>query len=465
MLSPGPWLSIANMETAHYPADLAAALVAHFGADQLPSLPALTALLEITYFASMQTDEARPILCTLAFVDPTTPDPHRPRRVRPQRWTTTPFDQPVPLTVSSLTKLAHAAPPDAAALAVHIGPQGVATAWGLVDQALHDYNARAYLAAGGFARAGLFQIEVTGIGEIAIYDDKRLLGVLRRHQLLGESLDVLAAGPVHRALLPFVKQHQEELLAEGLEPGLYGSLVHDTFISTLSRVLNAMRRFRHGGALLFLPDPAPTPALAALDRKHGLDYRRLHQSVTHSARAQYLHWCAEVAVNDLWHAHDESQGELTISFPDFNEGEVRNADREDWLRSHEGCISLVAALSRIDGLVLFQGGLRVAAFGVEILTRAEPGVVLIAGDEECSPARARPSSLEPYGTRHRSMLRFCAAHPEAVGFVVSQDGDVRAITRVGEQVALFESVRLYSASVHAHVSGGDAAKGQRPSLP
>jgi hypothetical protein len=40
------------------------------------------------------------------------------------------------------------------------------------------------------------------------------------------------------------------------------------------------------------------------------------------------------------------------------------------------------------------------------------------------------------------MMRYCYKHPGSVGFVVSQDGDVRALTRVGEAVIMWDNIRL-----------------------
>ena len=40
------------------------------------------------------------------------------------------------------------------------------------------------------------------------------------------------------------------------------------------------------------------------------------------------------------------------------------------------------------------------------------------------------------------MMRCCAVNPGSVGFVISQDGDVRAMTQVGGQVVLWENIRL-----------------------
>jgi hypothetical protein len=46
--------------------------------------------------------------------------------------------------------------------------------------------------------------------------------------------------------------------------------------------------------------------------------------------------------------------------------------------------------------------------------------------------------------RHRSMIRYCASNEDSVGFVVSQDGDVRAITAVKNHVVVWENVRIHS---------------------
>lgn len=78
------------------------------------------------------------------------------------------------------------------------------------------------------------------------------------------------------------------------------------------------------------------------------------------------------------------------------------------------------------------------------------GVVITADDLPPEICRARdpaglelePMEYDHYGTRHRSMMRYCAAVPGSVGFVVSQDGDVRVMTSVGARLVMWENVRL-----------------------
>jgi hypothetical protein len=40
------------------------------------------------------------------------------------------------------------------------------------------------------------------------------------------------------------------------------------------------------------------------------------------------------------------------------------------------------------------------------------------------------------------MMRYCWKYPNALGFVVSQDGDVRAILRVNDQLIFWDNVKL-----------------------
>jgi hypothetical protein len=40
------------------------------------------------------------------------------------------------------------------------------------------------------------------------------------------------------------------------------------------------------------------------------------------------------------------------------------------------------------------------------------------------------------------MMRHCYTYPDSIGFVISQDGDVRAIARVDDDVCLWENFRL-----------------------
>ena len=81
-------------------------------------------------------------------------------------------------------------------------------------------------------------------------------------------------------------------------------------------------------------------------------------------------------------------------------------------------------------------------FGVEILKQSLPPRVLRATTASASLRSRRYADYHSFGTRHRSMMRYCYAVPGSVGFVISQDGEIRAMTRVGDDLVFWDSIRL-----------------------
>jgi len=105
-------------------------------------------------------------------------------------------------------------------------------------------------------------------------------------------------------------------------------------------------------------------------------------------------------------------------------------------------LRFLASLARVDGLIWVDSRLKLKGFGVEITNREDPAQAFMAMD-----AKAKTTTkldLNHFGTRHRSMLRYCAANPNGVGFIVSQDGDVRAATQFEDKVILWDNIRIQS---------------------
>jgi DisA bacterial checkpoint controller nucleotide-binding len=102
-------------------------------------------------------------------------------------------------------------------------------------------------------------------------------------------------------------------------------------------------------------------------------------------------------------------------------------------------VRFLASLSRVDGLIWLDSRLQLKAFGMEITDVAkDPGPVFRA--QNPLGTKTNKLNLNDYGTRHRTMIRYCSAYPDSVGFVVSQDGNVRAVTHSGNCALLWENV-------------------------
>jgi len=102
-------------------------------------------------------------------------------------------------------------------------------------------------------------------------------------------------------------------------------------------------------------------------------------------------------------------------------------------------VRFLASLSAVDGAVVLGQPLEMLGFGAEISGRLPP-VHQVTRDPDSSGARTKTESVLNVGTRHRSAYRFCRALPGAMAAVVSQDGSVRAIKRIGNRVVFSEQL-------------------------
>lgn len=272
-----------------------------------------------------------------------------------------------------------------------------------------------------------FAIEITGIAHLSVFVDGKLIARSKHNEIIEQFPDVLSSGPVAQKLYA----HNFNLLAErafrrkqlndadGNARTEYW--VRTVIAHTISALVRSAVRVGHGGAFLFLPDSS-TPELSL---KYPISYRALRRAL--SARVARL---VEMGHSDLRHASGLRRFQ-------------RLADEE-----HEGAemnvalLAFVSALTQVDGLVVIEGGFSVTGFGVEILTENNPPTVYQTRLETGS--KLTRADFNHFGTRHRSMMRYCFKHHEAVGCVISQDGDVRFMTRVGAKLIVWEDVNLIS---------------------
>jgi len=439
MIIVGPAHRVTYMASS-YPRDLAIRLLRHLHqvGRRPPPLLSLTRLFEVAYFASMRRDESRPCTCTLVFMDPKHPDPDPPL-VRPQRGSLFPFENRVALTAASLAKLAQAAPRYSAALAVFADAAHRPFAWGMFDQELHFESNIHFEGEVSFGRPGVFQLQITGQGALTVYDEKYLIATLRQDSIAPGQIDVFSHGPVNRCFRPFVRHHMRSvrniLRREAVRPGPFDlKTAAETWTDGLRRLLLAIRRQGHGGALLLLP----RLNWAGLRPKYVLQYRKLATVLAlRSASRLIAYRTGQDIIEDYL-----DPGLDTVPADLYLKESIAKTDESDAISAEAGCATFVAGLSRIDGLVLATGNLAIQAFGVEITTREEPPRVHLATTATAQPASLRSFAIDSLGTRHRSMMRYCWAYPGSVGFVVSQDGDVRAVLRDGRRLLVWDNVRI-----------------------
>ena len=402
-----------------------------------PDESVLKQLLGTLYYASLKTEERHPITCHVAYMRPPDPDDSslKGRLLNSCRFWK--WNEEKDLTVSNVVKASMATDPRSSALAVYPDPNDLdkLKIWGLVDQCnrRHDFVNQEYDSDYGPLCAGDFQIEIRGTGHIAAYLDYFVMAEVRVNEPI-TTIDVLAKGTVHDKLTPAIKDHVERvwLDAKGTTPcACCPPYLKKDWVRTLTRMLKRIQGYGHGGTVLITPSPAGNLLI-----KYGVDYGRLGASLSRYGAA----WVQEERTIAL--LDDKCERNEAIPAKLYKQGErlgrrVRTAENE-----LSGCIWFVSLLSRVDGLVLLSPQLQVQGYGVEIRSDSRVDNVYIATGPYANVKKLEPRSCEHYGTRHRSMMRYCHDDKKAVGFVISQDGDVRAMTNVMGRVVMWENVRL-----------------------
>lgn len=144
----------------------------------IPTMDVLTELFDLLFFASIKTEEARPVSVRVFYVDPQDPDPAAPPRIRIDRWRIFRLSQPVPLTVANLVKLAKAADPWASGLAVFHHNGGGLFVWGMVDQVVHISMALVQENSGSYPPPGIFHAMINGAADISVFKQNSFIARL-----------------------------------------------------------------------------------------------------------------------------------------------------------------------------------------------------------------------------------------------------------------------------------------------
>lgn len=427
-----------------YPRDLAREVrraLREAGHEQRPTSEVLGHLFEVLYFASLRTEESQPITCTVTYLDPKRPDPSPPRNPHPGRWSVTPLGHHHELTIPNLVKLSCAADPAASSLAVFHGADGALFIWGMIDQALQSQGFVTSGKESGPERPGIFHATVAP-AHLSVFRGNHLVASLIHGQLTHKFHDVFhGQGRIQKILdryiAHFTARVRATVGAQVYDEGeRWGDAMRRLWVDTLCRVLTGVQSYRHGGAILLIEKHDT----AGLNVKYALSYPRLGLALERFAVTRIA---GAHARDRLWKGYllEDDSGDLPGDLH-LEEGRLLSAET-DCLNEIMGCVRFIASLSRADGLVVMDRELVVGGFGVEITVPEEPAAVLMAGDAEASSRECAPVDYTHFGIRHRSMMRYCYHYPGSVGLVVSQDGTIRALTRDGVRLVLWETIQLF----------------------
>lgn len=403
-----------------------------------PGVAVLTELFEAMFFASLLTEERQVITFDLTYLDPANPDPSPPAGPQPDRWRVVSLGESVPVTVPNLVKVVKASDPRTSSFAVYANPDRGLEVWAMIDQGNRYHDFVHYDSRSGPDRPGVFQTAALSPGRLNVRVRYDLLAELNVNRIIRPLANPLRSGAVRDALQPgiasFLQTVRNEIGPDYDLRSEWDFVLADDWLATIARLLLRIRGLQHGGALLLTPDPTPTN----LDVKHELEYERLSDALRRVAVARIAHTNVSDVISTEFMEADADYVPMDLYLDEaVTDNEVRQIESEI-----DGAVWFTALLSRVDGLVLLDRNLCVRGFGVVITAEHQAEEIFLAGDDYATAEQLTAVPYTHYGTRHRSMMRYCAATPGAVGFVVSQDGDVRAVTLVADQVVLFDGLQL-----------------------
>jgi hypothetical protein len=423
-----------------YPANLATAVVSRLRRNgNKISKATIQELLEVAYFASMRTEESEPIRFSLVYIDLRYPDPDPPERIVADRWSVVRFEQPIAFNVANLVKISKSIDYSCASLAVYKQQDGRIVIWGAIDQ---QWQRNAFISRdsdSGPESPGEFQIEVSDVGAIEVFRDYHLLGALRNGRLLGGSNAVLfESGPIQDVLQIGIQKLIERVRKEQCEVfdrrGHWPSSIAGHWMQALTRILLGIQRYGHGGAVFLSPNEKCT----GIQIKYPIQYNRLGEAVF-----RFSANCVEKCDADDILSNEFIDRDLDFLPVDLhlNQAVLENTHCE-LTNEVSGCVRFIASLSRVDGLIVMNTDLTVRGYGGFVTAKAEFPRLFAAGDSKGS--RKRLTEIEPthFGTRHQSMFRLCSTHPKGIGIVISQDGEVRAMTMVEERLVMWSDIKL-----------------------
>jgi len=369
------------------------------------------------YMASIATEEGQFVRIELVYIDPD--------RVQPRAdvsWQVFAFAERLLFTLPNLIKLAPASDPRNSAVAAFHDSDGTVFLWGLIDQRDPAYRVlRREISSRTHEACGIFEASIEGPANIFVHSGHELIGELNVGSLRQATnyIDIFRSGPLMDMCdigIRSIAHRLSEQVDDQFRDNIFSCTRHGV-ISALCTMLLRLQSFRHGGAILI--------------RKPQDDHLKIRYPMNYNRLTKTLEQCSLQRAQQLSEAVD----------PAYAYGSSNLLSCEEVLDS---AIWFVAVLSRVDGLVVMDQELGVEGFGGIIRCQTIPPRDSVFRSHRADPREDGLERLDydHLGTRHQSMMRYCFEHPGTVGFVVSEDGDARAMSSIKGRLIIWENIKL-----------------------
>lgn len=418
-----------------------------FGEEKRKGIPSdghILQLLNTIFQASLSSQERQSIRVRIALCNPDEliSDVEVRRRNRPIK-----FSDPRPFSVSEIVQLAPAVDPRQLIIGVRptkargkSGSSRIFEIWGLVD-AGHSWwefvRGESKGSLGGSPPPDCLTVSTMSPGSLVVSRGGRPIVSLEKGNLSLPMTEVFTSGPIGESLNHIYSEFHydvcKSLGEDKYDPEGYDEDYPQRFLREfLERVLLRVRNRRHGGTILIIPDDWEISDGRLQDRVD-IKYPSVDNDIW-SILVKYLSLHRRY-YDKLLPACDYNTVSKEL-FSEIQSLEMEYEDTEDLVRDRA---NLIASFTNVDGSVVITTKLGLRGFGAEIVAPS-PALrqIKVAADVSGKSGNMRP--ITDYGTRHRSACRFCSSHEGLMAFLISQDGDIRVIKRVGSDVILWSGI-------------------------
>jgi hypothetical protein len=387
----------------------------------LPPYPYLENLLSTCYQASMLREEERPVRLRLLLADP---EQFTAQEFPPMGLHRQVFARPRPCNEQELRKLSPAADFSRTLVGIAPDPQNAWQIWGMVhsgDRWLQTYQGGRKVPP---ELPPLPVIHISGPGRLAVLRGMATVANLVGGRIITPDHNVFEAEwlqefftPARMELMSLIhpKSTESQSLSALIDPNLMRTIGRHV----LMRIISTMRNSHQGGTFLYLPEdrhdeftsPNSLITIKYLFQKRGIRPRLM--DLMHRT------------LRDLITGYgNEIRDGILLGWRDYislDSSSLALLDEAIFEVAHQ-----LADFAAVDGAVVLTNKARVLGFGG-----------MIKGDFDLVRTVARSLDLEGelrqeeltenLGIRHRSAYYLCQQIPDALGVVISQDGNVRLV--------------------------------------
>jgi hypothetical protein len=282
-------------------------------------------------------------------------------------------------------------------------------------------------------------LNITGPGRITVCRGLEILAQLTGGDIISPAINVFKSHWMSRrfakvqmqlAFLHVGNPHYNGNEWAQIDPNFVGTL----YLEFFKHVISTVRRSGHGGTIISLP-AGMEEAISRDNPYISLKYRFAEGGARSQLKTLMLEIMEKLAI-----ACGRLHG------PDYVAGwkDYVALQKEGLAQLDEQIFKLarfVARLTGVDGAVITTEGPELIGFGGIIQGNFEMGgEVARALDPEGK--RKHIEKIEGVGTRHRSVYSLCSTLHNALGIVVSQDAEVRAVTWNGNMVTCWDVIPI-----------------------